>query len=302
MARISGMINTLNEADNIRQALGSLLPWCDEVIVVDQHSEDGTAEIAREMGAIVHAFDRTGFVEPARHFAFQQTTGDWVMILDADEIVPAPLARRLRELADRDEPWDAVTFANVNILLGRWTRYGKWWPGYKPRFFRREALVLTPKIHAGIRPVKGARVLEMEPRKDLAIWHFSYHSVGDMVDKANRYSGFEAGQRADRKVPRPDVKRALKAGGTRFWREYLRGRGYQDGWVGLTVGITRAFYAYMEKVKQWDEPRVADRLRSYDRTKAKLLDGYAGFDRPGGSGGIPAATSAPQPPQEPAQP
>ena len=60
MVRISGVINTLNESSNIRYALGSLLPWCDEVIVLDQHSEDGTAAIAAEMGARVVQHERTG--------------------------------------------------------------------------------------------------------------------------------------------------------------------------------------------------------------------------------------------------
>jgi glycosyltransferase involved in cell wall biosynthesis len=295
MARISGVINTFNEADNIRFAAGSLLPWCDEVIVVDQHSEDGTAAIARELGARVFDHARTGFVEPARAFAVAQATGDWIMILDADEVIPPALGRRLRAMADDDEPVDAVEIANVNILLGRWTRYGKWWPGRKPRFFRRESLVVSPIIHAGIRPAEDARVLELDARKELAIWHFSYHSVTDMVEKANRYSAIQAGQRASARPRRPNPRRALKAGLSRFWKEYLLGRGYRDGWVGVTVGITRAYFLFIEKVKQWDEPRVPDRLATYERTKARLLEGYATA--------APASASASgDAPEEPSQP
>jgi glycosyltransferase involved in cell wall biosynthesis len=261
MTRISGVVNTFEEAANIRFALGSLLPWCDEVIVVDQLSTDGTAEIAREMGARVHTHERTGFVEPARRFAVDQATGDWILILDADEVVPPALGRRLRAIADADEPIDAVEIPNVNILLGRWTRYGKWWPGRKPRFFRRDALVLSPAIHAGIRPADGARVLELEARKELAIWHFSYHSVRDLVEKANRYSSIQARQRAEARarkagIRRPNPRRALLAGGSKLWAEYVMGGGYRDGWAGLVVGLTRAYFGFIERVKQWDEPRV----------------------------------------------
>ena len=60
MARISGVVIALNEADQLHYALSTLRPWCDEVIVVDQHSEDDTARIAEEMGATVYQHERTG--------------------------------------------------------------------------------------------------------------------------------------------------------------------------------------------------------------------------------------------------
>ena len=69
MARISGVVIALNEAHQLHYALSTLLPWCDEVIVVDQHSEDDTAKIAEEMGATVYQHDRTGGIaDPARRF------------------------------------------------------------------------------------------------------------------------------------------------------------------------------------------------------------------------------------------
>ncbi|MBA3436329.1 MAG: glycosyltransferase, partial [Chloroflexi bacterium] len=90
-AKISGIINTRNEAANIRYSVASLVSWCDEVIVMDQESDDGTAEIARAAGATVLSHPHTGFVEPARAAAVDSATGDWLMILDADEIVPPAL-------------------------------------------------------------------------------------------------------------------------------------------------------------------------------------------------------------------
>jgi glycosyltransferase involved in cell wall biosynthesis len=269
----------LNEAANIRFSLGSLLPWCDEVIVVDQHSEDGTAAIAREMGATVLEQERTGFVEPARQYGVDHATADWIMILDGDEVVHPGLARHLRDLADRDEPVDAVFLPNVNIMLGRWVRYGKWWPGRKVRFFRRGGLELSGRIHAGIRPVRGARRLLLPARKDLAVWHFSYHSLTDMVEKANRYSSVEARQRAERRRrartrPRPRPRAALVAAARRLWREYIRGGGYRDGIAGLAIGVTRAYYSFLETAKEWDEPRIAERLAAYDRVRSTLLAGF----------------------------
>ena len=60
---ISGLINTWNEAETIRYAVESLKGWCDEVLVVDQQSDDGTADIARRCGARVVEVEPTGYVE-----------------------------------------------------------------------------------------------------------------------------------------------------------------------------------------------------------------------------------------------
>ena len=66
---ISGLINTWNEADTIRYAVESLRSWCDEVLVVDQQSTDGTADIARRCGARVVEVEPTGYVEIIREMS-----------------------------------------------------------------------------------------------------------------------------------------------------------------------------------------------------------------------------------------
>ena len=89
------------------------------------------------MGARVIPHPITGFVEAARQFAIEQTTGDWVVMLDADEQTPRSLAERLRQVADEDAV-DVVMIPRVNIVLGRWSKVSaKNWPNRHPRFFRR---------------------------------------------------------------------------------------------------------------------------------------------------------------------
>ncbi|PYU89881.1 MAG: glycosyltransferase family 2 protein, partial [Acidobacteria bacterium] len=113
--RISVVVNTLNEEKNLPYALRSVRSWVDEIVVVDMHSQDRTVEIAREYGAKVYSHEPMGFVEPARAFAVAQAGGDWILILDADEVVPLLLSRRLREIARRDEA-DVVTLPRLNYL------------------------------------------------------------------------------------------------------------------------------------------------------------------------------------------
>ena len=94
MAKISAVINTLNEESNIAFCLETL-KWCDEIIVVDMQSEDRTVEIAANFTDKIYNFERVGYVEPARKFAVEQATGDWILLIDADELVPKQLADKL---------------------------------------------------------------------------------------------------------------------------------------------------------------------------------------------------------------
>src|SRR5450759_1251360 len=92
--RISAVINTLNEERNLPFALRSVQDWVDEIVVVDMHSEDATRDIAKQYGARVFLHERLGYADPARAFALEQAVGDWILLIDADELIPAPLSER----------------------------------------------------------------------------------------------------------------------------------------------------------------------------------------------------------------
>jgi glycosyltransferase involved in cell wall biosynthesis len=294
---ISGLINTRNEADNIEAAVRCLRPWCDEVIVVDQESTDGTADIARALGATVIVTPATGFVEPARKIGLAHSTGDWIYILDADELVPATLARELLRIAESGET-DVVMVPVRHMVLGRWFRHGRWWPGHKARFFRRESLRLTDRIHRGVLWRKRSRVLRLPPTPELTLWHLSYHSLTDLVEKTNRYTTYHSIARRASGRGEPTPLDVVKAFFRRLWRDYVAARGYQAGMAGLAVGITNAFYDMLETAKRWDEPRIAARLEEYERIRTDVLSawepesgrGTAGAEAPPATGSGRAAS------------
>ena len=270
MTLITGVINTYQEAGNIRTAIASLRGFCDEIIVVDQHSTDGTREIAAAEGARVMLTEPTGFVEAARQVGVDAADGTWIVVLDADELVHPQLARELRRIAEAGEV-DVVRVPRKNIMLGRWMRYGMWWPNCKPRMFRKGALVISDRIHMGLRPVPGARVIELPWREEMALWHYSYHSLEDLVEKSDRYSSVEARQAGLKRTRRARPIGMVRAAARSLWDEYLRGGGYRDGTAGLAVAVTRAYYRFLVLAKTWDEPSAARRLEAYERSKRRLL-------------------------------
>lgn len=272
MARISGVIIALNEAHQLHYAISTLTPWCDEVIVVDQHSEDETASIAEGLGATVYQHDRTGGIaDPARRFAVSKATGDWVFILDADEMIPPTLATHLRELIADDPPIDVVLVPRANLILGRWIRHGNNWPSRHARFFRPGSLLMTDRIHKSITPAPGTRRHKLAADPGLAIWHFPGGNLSDLVRKVDRYTDIEARQAYahGRRVNGPlDLfPEAIKF----FWRQYIKGRGYRDGTMGLAVAITRTFYRVLTAAKLYELPRVKSRAAEVMQVRERLL-------------------------------
>ena len=272
MARISGVVIALNEAHQLHYALGTLVPWCDEVIVVDQHSEDDTAAIAEKMGAVVYQHDRTGGIaDPARRFAVSKASGDWIFILDADEMVPPTLARHLRELADSDPEIDVVLVPRANVILGRWLRYGNNWPSRHSRFFRPGSLLMTDRIHKSIAPAPGTRRHKLDADPALAIWHFPGGNLSDLVRKVDRYTDIEARQAYARGKRIEGPWDLLIDAGRYLWRQYIRDRGYRDGTMGLAVALTRTYYRVLTAAKLWELPGKKHRAAQVQAVRERLL-------------------------------
>lgn len=99
-----------NEDQVLGRILAQARSFCDELIIVDTGSTDGTAELARSCGAAVHHFDWIDDFAAARNFAFAQCTGDWIIWLDADDVITEANQQKilaLKETALTDEV-DAV--------------------------------------------------------------------------------------------------------------------------------------------------------------------------------------------------
>ncbi|HTK03368.1 MAG TPA: glycosyltransferase family 2 protein, partial [Alphaproteobacteria bacterium] len=119
MAKISVVINTINEEQALPRALASVRNLADEIVVVDMESIDKTVEIAKKLGAKVFTHQKIGYVEPARNFAISNTVGDWILILDADEEVQPNLIKKFKEIVKNPKA-DYYRVPRKNIIFGRW--------------------------------------------------------------------------------------------------------------------------------------------------------------------------------------
>jgi glycosyltransferase involved in cell wall biosynthesis len=125
--RLSAIIITRNEAANIADCLDSVA-FCDERIVVDSGSNDGTLLIAREKGARVATHAWTGF-GPHKNYALSLAQGDWVLSVDADERVTPELAQAIEAAIDENKA-DGFEMPRLSTFCGREMRHSGWFPDY----------------------------------------------------------------------------------------------------------------------------------------------------------------------------
>jgi glycosyltransferase involved in cell wall biosynthesis len=273
---ISVAINTLNEEKNLAYALRSVRSWAQEIVVVDMYSDDDTVAIARQFGAKVHEHERLGFADPARAFAIAQTTAEWILILDADELVPAALGNKLMSLAESGE-CDVVSIPRLNYLLGAPLHHTGWGidSDYQTRFFRRGSLVATATIHDFLKPVPGARIHRLPAEEKFAIVHFNYLDVNHFLEKLNRYTTIEAEQSTGKANGSPLA--GLWQATSEFYRRFVAYQGYRDGWRGFYLSAFMAFYRLSAAAKLAERrsgfgPGVAAKL--YAETAERLLAEY----------------------------
>lgn len=291
--RISVVINTLNEEKNLPFALRSVRAWVDEIVVVDMYSDDSTVEIAREFGAKVFFHERLDFADPARAFALKQASGDWILVLDADEVIPFRLSRALQDAA-RTGSVDAVRMPLMSYVFGAPLMHTNCGPGQGTllRFFRNQHVIATSTIHHYLHLVPGSRVLELKFKPGLAIVHFAYFDSRHFIEKLNRYTNIEARQaleRGERITPVGALLRASKE----FAARYIKGRGFLDGWRGFYVSLFYTFYRIVAAAKLQELTTLGKREEIESRYRQEAEDILMAYGEPSTLGSkLPAETSA----------
>lgn len=250
MATISAIINTLNEEHNIEACLASIA-WVDEIIVVDMHSDDKTAELAKKHGAKVYSHKRVGYVEPARNYAISKATSDWMLVVDADERITKALAKELRSRADADEA-DVYYIAEKNIVFGAWVKGSLLWPDYHARFFRKGMIEWTDRVH--YLPTPKGRVVSLPDEEALAIEHYSqsYLTVDGFLTK---YVGYSAQEMENLEQNNYEFRRRhiLLIPYREFKMRFFEAKGYQDGFRGLVISLFFAQYKLMTLARYWEK-------------------------------------------------
>lgn len=243
--RLSACIITLNEADRIDACIASLA-FCDEVVVVDSGSTDGTRERAQAAGARVleRAFD--GY-RRQKDYAVQQASHDWVLCLDADERVSPEL--RASIIAARDTGFAGAAgykCARATDYFGAYLRHGNAYPDRVLRLFdrRRGGWRGDREIH------EHASVDGPVQRLSGDLLHHAYRSLADQLARLERYARLMA-EHDHARGRRAKLANLIVNPWWRFVRGYVLRGGFLDGWRGLVYAWVEANYVRQKFIKLW---------------------------------------------------
>lgn len=271
MAKISIIVNTWNEEENIKCCLESVKALASEIIVVDMYSSDKTVAIAKKFGAKIFSHKFTSYVEPARNFALRQAQGDWILILDADEEISPDLAKILQELTIHKE----INFYRLprkNIIFGKWIRHSRWWPDYVIRFFKKGSVRWSEKIHSV--PLTRGEGRDLEAKEVNAITHYNYKSISQYLSRLNRYTTIQAKDLVESgyKFSWQDM---LKKPMGEFLSRFFAGEGYKDGLHGLVLAMLQAFSGLVEYLKVWEKENFVNQdIATYHEVLEENINDY----------------------------
>ena len=246
---ISVCIIAGNEAHRITPTLQSVADWAGEIIVGLDHSvTDGTDKIAESFGAKVFREPWQGNIAHNQS-ATDKAIGDWLLSLDADEVVSPQLAAEIKKLFSTPEKLrrcDAYEFPRVTLYYDQWIRHGEWYPDRKLRLWRRGC-----GKWGGVSPHGRVIVIGKIGRLQGELLHYSMESVEHQIKKTVRTADdFAAMCRAENR--RITFWHLLIRPPWRFLRGYVFKLGFLDGWRGLTIAWLTGFYTFLRYFKAFE--------------------------------------------------
>ncbi len=234
-------IIAFNEEKSIEKTLQSVA-FCDEIVVVDSGSTDNTVRIAKRYTPHVYYHPWQGY-GAQKNLAIEKLKTDWVLAIDADEVVTSELARKIRMVTSSPE-YEAY-FINIQLVfLGKRLFHGGTYPHYHLRLFRRSAFKFKEtKIHEGVEVPPGRYGYIKEP-----ILHYSYRNLEHYLEKMNRYTTLIAQKRASEGRKTGHLFPFARMGFELFKRFILKGA-FLDGYEGSLYALLSSFYTLVKYAK-----------------------------------------------------
>ncbi len=225
MPPLSVVLIVKNEAANIRRCLEAVA-WADEITVLDTGSTDATVEICRAMGCQTHVLERWEGFGPAKQRAVDLATHDWILSLDADEILSPELESEIQDLQRQDFHGCAWRLKRRSYYLGCPIRHCGWQNDAPLRLFDRRQGGFEPKlVHEGVRSSQEIRTCKGW------LHHFTYPTREVHFSRMRFYAELAARQKKEQGRRSHPLEAVLRAAG-KFLRMYVAQQGFLDGRAG----------------------------------------------------------------------
>lgn len=243
---ISIVVTTLNESEKLMRCLDSVRNLADEIVVVDLESNDDLEKIISQYKKItVFKHTRVKYVELVREYGISKAKGEWILVLDPDEVLPKTLVERLKEIV-REDKVVAVNIPRKNIFFDKWISHSNFWPDRQIRFFKKGRVIWPKRIH--FYPKIEGRVLSLEAKEELAFEHYGYDNFSQFIERQKRYSDIEAQNRIE-EGRRFNLKDLLWYPTREFLVRFIKHLGFLDGVDGVFIVGALMYYQVMVEFK-----------------------------------------------------
>lgn len=251
MQKISVVLAVFNEEKNLRDCLGSVKDFAWEIIVVDGGSEDQTIEIAKEFNAAVIKTDNPPVFHINKNKAIDAAKGDWVLQLDADEVVTNELAEEIKRVINSKADINGYWIPRKNFFLGRYLTKGGQYPDYTLRLYRRGMGRLPAKdVHEQAQVEGKVGYLKND------LLHLRDKNFSEYLTRFKRYTSLLSTQLPDKGVKINIVSfieyMIIKP---IYWfvKVFIRHKGFIDGFPGFVFAFFSslrfpiAYYKFMKR-------------------------------------------------------
>ncbi|TGN20720.1 glycosyltransferase family 2 protein [Leptospira idonii] len=270
---VSCAIITLNEEDNIERTLKAL-DFLQDIVIVDSGSTDRTLELIKKFPAKVFQRKFDNYANQ-KNFAIDQTKNDWVLAIDADEVVSPKLKEEILSLFHEGSPdTEGFLIPRLTWYLGKWIRFGGFYPNYQIRLFKKS----KGRFGGGIVHEKVELSSHAKPLKH-PLFHFSYKDISDHLKFIDRYSSLFA-EEEFRKGKSSSVTFAVLKGAFKGFYMYFIRLGFLDGKAGFVLAVLGFYYNFLKYLKLYEKSRsipslfvVVDSVHDVKSDKSAEKDG-----------------------------
>ena len=270
---ISAVFITFNEAHIIGQSILAIKDSVAEIIVMDMRSTDGTNAIATGLGATVYSIDKVWNFGIARTYGIHKAKNEWILLLDADEIVSRSLMRGIQKHIIDDDA-DCLYLPRANCAFSGFAPHESGFPEHIARCFKKNHMDIAGyngELHLPYSPIPSARIFRIPGTfPDCALYHITNPTVEFFIDKINRYTTIETQERLKQGVLFSPV-RALLIPLRTFWVHYILRKGFLDGWRGFWLSISFLLYEYQLHAKLWEASLYNHKQPTLEDARKKMM-------------------------------
>jgi glycosyltransferase involved in cell wall biosynthesis len=243
MDTLSVILITYNEEKHIGKCLDSIMSVADEIIIVDSFSNDATIDICKHYPTKVIQNKFCDF-SSQRNLAMSLASKSYLLFIDADEVLSEELAAEISKFKNEGFEKEVYSINRLTSFCGKWIKHGMWYPDKIQRLIKQGVANWIGEVHEKLNFTIPASKGFIKGH----LLHYSYDSVGQLVEKLEKYTSIQSKQMFKENKKATWIKIYINPVWA-FFSGYFLKLGFLDGWQGIIIQYSIAFQTKRKYIK-----------------------------------------------------